>query len=77
MFLVKKSNKINIFLFFPSADDFQSSLSAPLAGGLDALLSGEDEDDFFELQIVKPFDPEVRKNLSFLSFFPLSFFFSS
>lgn len=47
-----------------SADDFQSSLSAPLAGGLDALLSGEDEDDFFELQIVKHFDPEVKVEAS-------------
>uniref|UniRef100_M3ZHX7 Kinesin family member 13B n=1 Tax=Xiphophorus maculatus TaxID=8083 RepID=M3ZHX7_XIPMA len=47
-----------------SADDFQSSLSAPLAGGLDALLSGEDEDDFFELQIVKNFEPEVKLEAS-------------
>ncbi|XP_054900171.1 kinesin-like protein KIF13B isoform X3 [Poeciliopsis prolifica] len=47
-----------------SADDFQSSLSAPLAGGLDALLSGEDEDDFFELQIVKNFEPEVKVEAS-------------
>ncbi|KAM4528797.1 kinesin-like protein KIF13B isoform 2-T2 [Fundulus diaphanus] len=47
-----------------SADDFQSSLSAPLAGGLDSLLSGEDEDDFFDLQIVKHFDPEVKAEAS-------------
>ncbi|XP_029352693.1 kinesin-like protein KIF13B isoform X2 [Echeneis naucrates] len=47
-----------------SADDFQSSLSAPLAGGLDALLSGEDEDDFFDLHIVKHFDPEVKVEAS-------------
>ncbi|XP_017287903.1 kinesin-like protein KIF13B isoform X2 [Kryptolebias marmoratus] len=47
-----------------SADDFQSSLSAPLAGGLDTLLSGEDEDDFFELQIVKHFDPLVKVEAS-------------
>ncbi|XP_047243681.1 kinesin-like protein KIF13B isoform X4 [Girardinichthys multiradiatus] len=47
-----------------SADDFQSSLSAPLAGGLDALLSGEDEDDFFELQVVKHFDTEVKVEAS-------------
>lgn len=46
--------------FSPSADDFQSSLSAPLAGGLDALLSGEDDDEFFDLHIVKHYDPEVR-----------------
>ncbi|XP_038164494.1 kinesin-like protein KIF13B isoform X1 [Cyprinodon tularosa] len=47
-----------------SADDFQSRLSAPLAGGLDAVLSGEDEDDFFDLQIVKHFDPEVKAEAS-------------
>ncbi|XP_030261623.1 kinesin-like protein KIF13B isoform X4 [Sparus aurata] len=47
-----------------SADDFQSSLSAPLAGGLDALLSGEEEDDFFELHIVKHYDPEVKLEAS-------------
>lgn len=44
----------------PPADDFQSSLSATLAGGLDASLSGEDDDEFFDLHIVKHFDPEVR-----------------
>ncbi|XP_073348385.1 kinesin-like protein KIF13B isoform X2 [Pagrus major] len=47
-----------------SADDFQSSLSAPLAGGLDALLSGEEEDDFFELHVVKHYDPEVKLEAS-------------
>ncbi|XP_041832708.1 kinesin-like protein KIF13B isoform X2 [Melanotaenia boesemani] len=47
-----------------SADDFQSSLSAPLAGGLDALLSGEDDDDFFELHIVKHYNPEVKVEAS-------------
>ncbi|XP_076612125.1 kinesin-like protein KIF13B [Chaetodon auriga] len=47
-----------------SADDFQSSLSAPLAGGLDALLSGEEEDDFFDLHIVKHYDPEVKAEAS-------------
>ncbi|XP_030576763.1 kinesin-like protein KIF13B isoform X2 [Archocentrus centrarchus] len=47
-----------------SADDFQSSLSAPLAGGLDALLSGEDEEDFFDLHIVKHYDPEVKVEAS-------------
>lgn len=46
---------------FPPADDFQSSLSAPLAGGQDALISGEDEDDFFDLHIVKHYDPEVSR----------------
>ncbi|XP_047429143.1 kinesin-like protein KIF13B isoform X2 [Mugil cephalus] len=47
-----------------SADDFQSSLSAPLAGGLDALLSGEDDDDFVEIQIVKNYSPEVKVEAS-------------
>uniref|UniRef100_A0A4W6CJY9 Kinesin family member 13B n=1 Tax=Lates calcarifer TaxID=8187 RepID=A0A4W6CJY9_LATCA len=47
-----------------SADDFQSSLSAPLAGGLDALLSGEDDDEFFDLHIVKHYDPEVKVEAS-------------
>ncbi|KAM8831655.1 kinesin-like protein KIF13B isoform 2-T2 [Spinachia spinachia] len=47
-----------------SADDFQSSLPAPLAGGLDALLSGEEEDDLFDLHIVKHFDPQVKVEAS-------------
>ncbi|KAM6915006.1 kinesin-like protein KIF13B [Xenentodon cancila] len=45
-----------------SADDFQSS--PVLAGGFDAVLSGEDEDDFFELQIVKHSDSEVKVEAS-------------
>uniref|UniRef100_A0A3Q3GB92 Kinesin family member 13Bb n=1 Tax=Labrus bergylta TaxID=56723 RepID=A0A3Q3GB92_9LABR len=47
-----------------SADDFQSSLSAPLAGGLDASLSGEEEDDFVDLHIVKHNEPEVKVEAS-------------
>ncbi|CAJ1077200.1 kinesin-like protein KIF13B isoform X1 [Xyrichtys novacula] len=47
-----------------SADDFQSSLSATLAGGLDALLSGEDDDEFFDLHIVKRHDPDVKVEAS-------------
>lgn len=50
--------------FFVStlADDFssQENLESPEAGGWDAMLSGEDEDDFFDLQIVKHYDGEVR-----------------
>uniref|UniRef100_A0A8C7HTJ2 Kinesin family member 13B n=1 Tax=Oncorhynchus kisutch TaxID=8019 RepID=A0A8C7HTJ2_ONCKI len=42
-----------------SADDFQDNLSAPLAGGLDAMLNHEDEDEFFDLHIVKHSDGEV------------------
>ncbi|XP_031733157.1 kinesin-like protein KIF13B isoform X1 [Anarrhichthys ocellatus] len=47
-----------------SADDFQSSLLGPLAGGLDALLSGEEDDDFFDLHVVKHYDPEVKAEAS-------------
>uniref|UniRef100_A0AAZ3Q596 Kinesin-like protein KIF13B n=1 Tax=Oncorhynchus tshawytscha TaxID=74940 RepID=A0AAZ3Q596_ONCTS len=42
-----------------SADDFQDNLSAPLAGGLDAMLNHEDEDEFFDLHIIKHSDGEV------------------
>uniref|UniRef100_A0A8C7SPA8 Kinesin motor domain-containing protein n=1 Tax=Oncorhynchus mykiss TaxID=8022 RepID=A0A8C7SPA8_ONCMY len=43
------------------SDDFssQEALEVPEAGGWDATLSGEDEDDFFDLQIVKHYDGEV------------------
>nr|XP_043904776.1 kinesin-like protein KIF13B isoform X1 [Solea senegalensis] len=47
-----------------SADDFQSSLSSSLAGGLDALLSGENDDEFFDLHIVKHYNPEVKVEAS-------------
>ncbi|XP_046887018.1 kinesin-like protein KIF13B isoform X2 [Hypomesus transpacificus] len=49
-----------------SADDFssQEALEAPEAGGWDATLSGEDEDDFFDLQIVKHYDGEVKAEAS-------------
>ncbi|XP_034755681.1 kinesin-like protein KIF13B isoform X2 [Etheostoma cragini] len=47
-----------------SAEDFQANLSAPLAGGLDALLSGEEKDEFFDLHIVKRYDPEVKVDAS-------------
>ncbi|XP_029986621.1 kinesin-like protein KIF13B, partial [Sphaeramia orbicularis] len=47
-----------------SADDFQSRLSAPLVGGLDALLSGEDEQDFCDLHVVKHCAHEVKVEAS-------------
>ncbi|XP_058254155.1 kinesin-like protein KIF13B isoform X3 [Hemibagrus wyckioides] len=49
-----------------SADDFssQENLESPEAGGWDALLSSEDEDDFFDLQIVKHHDGEVKAEAS-------------
>ncbi|XP_036405326.1 kinesin-like protein KIF13B isoform X2 [Megalops cyprinoides] len=49
-----------------SADDFnsQENLDAPGAGGWDATLSGEDEDEFFDLQIVKHHDGEVKAEAS-------------
>ncbi|XP_012692279.2 kinesin-like protein KIF13B isoform X2 [Clupea harengus] len=42
----------------------QENLEAPEAGGWDAMLNGEDEDDFFELLIVKHYDDEVRAEAS-------------
>lgn len=49
----------------PPADDLssQDQFEVPEAGGWDATLSGEDEDDFFDLQIVKHYDGEVRMDL--------------
>lgn len=43
------------------ADDFQSSASSPLAGGIDSLLTEEDDDEFFDLHIVKHEDKEVSR----------------
>lgn len=52
------------FLLDSPADDLssQDQFEVPEAGGWDATLNGEDEDDFFELQIVKHYDGEVRIN---------------
>uniref|UniRef100_A0A8C5F5Q3 Kinesin motor domain-containing protein n=1 Tax=Gadus morhua TaxID=8049 RepID=A0A8C5F5Q3_GADMO len=47
-----------------SADDFQDSLSPSLAGGQDALLSGEDEDAFFDLHIVRHHDDQATAEAS-------------
>uniref|UniRef100_A0A452VAC4 Kinesin family member 13B n=1 Tax=Ursus maritimus TaxID=29073 RepID=A0A452VAC4_URSMA len=44
-----------------SSDD---NLDDPEAGGWDATLTGEEEDEFFELQIVKQHDGEVRAEAS-------------
>ncbi|XP_076011532.1 kinesin-like protein KIF13B isoform X2 [Genypterus blacodes] len=49
------------------ADDLssvQDQFEVPEAGGWDAILSGEDEDDFFDLQIVKHYDGEVKAEAS-------------
>ncbi|XP_054626511.1 kinesin-like protein KIF13B isoform X2 [Dunckerocampus dactyliophorus] len=42
----------------------QDHFEVPDAGGWDATLSGEDEDDFFDLQIVKHYDGEVKAEAS-------------
>ncbi|XP_077075588.1 kinesin-like protein KIF13B isoform X3 [Siphateles boraxobius] len=47
-----------------SADDFYDHLSAPLAGGLDAVLNREEKDDFIDLQIVKHHESEVKAEAS-------------
>ncbi|XP_048186272.1 kinesin-like protein KIF13B isoform X1 [Perognathus longimembris pacificus] len=49
-----------------NADDFssQDNLDDPEAGGWDATLTGEEEDEFFELQIVKYHDGEAKAEAS-------------
>nr|XP_044987857.1 kinesin-like protein KIF13B isoform X2 [Jaculus jaculus] len=49
-----------------NADDFssQDNLDDPEAGGWDATLTGEEEEEFFELQIVKHHDGEVKAEAS-------------
>ncbi|XP_026778411.3 kinesin-like protein KIF13B [Pangasianodon hypophthalmus] len=47
-----------------TAEDFHDGLSTPLAAGVDAFLNREDEDDFFELQIVKHHDSKVKAEAS-------------
>ncbi|XP_027136955.1 kinesin-like protein KIF13B isoform X2 [Larimichthys crocea] len=42
----------------------QDQFEVPEAGGWDATLNGEDEDDFFDLQIVKHYDGEVKAEAS-------------
>ncbi|KAL0612820.1 Kinesin-like protein KIF13B [Plecturocebus cupreus] len=50
----------------PCADDFssQDNLDDPEAGGWDATLTGEEEEEFFELQIVKQHDGEAKAEAS-------------
>lgn len=58
-----------------AADDFssQDNLDDPEAGGWDATLVAEEEEEFFELQIVKHHDSEVGEaadqGISVLSLF--------
>uniref|UniRef100_H0WIH2 Kinesin family member 13B n=1 Tax=Otolemur garnettii TaxID=30611 RepID=H0WIH2_OTOGA len=49
-----------------NADDFssQDNLDDPEAGGWDATLTGEEEEEFFELQIVRHHDGEVKAEAS-------------
>lgn len=49
-------------VFVSPADDLssQDQFEVPEAGGWDAMLNEEDEDYFFDLQIVKHYDGEVR-----------------
>ncbi|XP_026857246.2 kinesin-like protein KIF13B isoform X2 [Electrophorus electricus] len=49
-----------------SADDFssQENLETPEAGGWDASLTCEDDDDYFDLQIVRHYDGEVKAEAS-------------
>ncbi|XP_058526069.1 kinesin-like protein KIF13B isoform X3 [Ochotona princeps] len=49
-----------------NADDFssQDNLDDPEAGGWDATLTGEEEEEFFELQIVKHHEGEVKAEAS-------------
>uniref|UniRef100_A0A674JTB6 Kinesin family member 13B n=1 Tax=Terrapene triunguis TaxID=2587831 RepID=A0A674JTB6_9SAUR len=56
------------------ADDFssQDNLDDPEPGGWDATLTGEEEEEFFELQIVKHHESEVSKSTAQNPFFPSS-----
>ncbi|EMP32549.1 Kinesin-like protein KIF13B [Chelonia mydas] len=49
-----------------NADDFssQDNLDDPEPGGWDATLTGEEEEEFFELQIVKHYESEVKVEAS-------------
>ncbi|XP_060722287.1 kinesin-like protein KIF13B isoform X2 [Tachysurus vachellii] len=47
-----------------TAEDLHDGVLTPLAAGMDAALTREDEDDFFELQIVKHHDSKVKAEAS-------------
>ncbi|KAK3542444.1 hypothetical protein QTP86_025898 [Hemibagrus guttatus] len=47
-----------------TAEDLHDGLLTPLAAGMDAVLSKEDEDEFLELQIVKHHDSKVKAEAS-------------
>ncbi|KAK7151244.1 hypothetical protein R3I93_012242 [Phoxinus phoxinus] len=57
-------NHIPVIFLGLSADDFYDHLSAPLAGGLDAVLNREDKDDFIDLQMIKHHESEVKAEAS-------------
>ncbi|XP_039546132.1 kinesin-like protein KIF13B isoform X2 [Pimephales promelas] len=57
-------NHIPVIFLGLRADDFYDHLSAPLAGGLDAVLNGEDKEDFIDLQMVKHHESEVKAEAS-------------
>ncbi|XP_075875760.1 kinesin-like protein KIF13B isoform X3 [Nelusetta ayraudi] len=59
-------NHIPVVFLNLKPDDLssQDQFEVPEAGGWDATLSGEDEDDFFDLQIVKHYDGEVKAEAS-------------
>ncbi len=62
IFILSFSHFSCVSLFLPPADDFssQENLDVPEAGSWDAMLSSEDEDELFDLQIVKHYDEEVK-----------------
>ncbi|XDV41205.1 hypothetical protein PO909_010109 [Leuciscus waleckii] len=57
-------NHIPVIFLGLRADDFYDHLSAPLAGGLDAVLNREDKEDFIDLQMVKLHESEVKAEAS-------------
>lgn len=58
--LLNSENSLNNLPLLSTAEDLHDGLLTPLAAGMDTPLSREDEDDFFELQIVKHHDSKVQ-----------------